>query len=164
MRVLRGLVALALGMALVAVGAPNAVASETHHGTFTSATGINAGGGRTQIPEGTYDLDVSGPWNLNIGANGVQVGGYLRITARGQHCDAPDQLAPCPFQLNLEWGTPWVETSPDSGTFTSTIALGVTFDLTLRLLSDGDITLDMAISGCPYGWTSWTVQGMAGRG
>jgi hypothetical protein len=161
MRVLRGFVALALGLALVAVGAPNALASETHHGTFTSATGINDGGGRTQIPEGTYDLDVSGPWNLNIGANGVQVGGYLRITARGQHCDAPDQLAPCPFQLNLEWGTPWVETSP--GVFTTRIAFAVTFDLTLRLLSNGDVTLDLVITDCPYGWTSWAVQGTASR-
>lgn len=161
MRILRGILALALGLALVAVGAPSAVASETHHGTFTAATGVNAGGGKTAIPAGTYDLDVAGPWNLSIGANGVQVGGHLRITPRGSACDAPDQLAPCPFQLNLQWGTPWLETG--SGVFTSTIAFAVTFDLTLRLDSDGDVTLEVAITDCPYGWTSWAVQGTAGR-
>lgn len=164
MRVLRGILALALGLALVAVGAPSAVASETHHGTFTSATGVNVGGGRTQIEAGDYPLQVAGPWSLNIGSNGVQVGGYLRIAARGSACDAPDQLAPCPFQLNLQWGTPWVETAPGSGAYTSTIAFAVTFDLTLRLDSDGDVTLDVAIADCPYGWTSWTVQGTAARG
>jgi hypothetical protein len=160
MRVLRGIVALALGLALVAVGAPSAVASETHHGTFTSAIGVNIGGGDTNIPADIYELQAAGPWNLNVGTNGVQVGGYLRVSTKQRDCGA--QLAPCPFLLNLQAGTPWIETAP--GVFTSTIAFGVTFDMTLHYTADGHVTLEMAITGCPYGWTSWTIEGTADRG
>ena len=162
MRRLIGILALVLGLALVVLGGPSAaLASETHPGKFTSGVGYNNGTGAEGLPSGTYDLTPSGSWTLNVGSNGVQVGGNFRVFTKNPTCTA--MIQPCPFKLDLAAGTRWIETAP--GVFTSTYYTPVvTFAFTLYHPGQGsDVTLVVAITGCPHGWQTWTIQGTEGR-
>ena len=138
---------------LVVPGSP-AMASETHHGTFSGGTGYNNGTGLEGYPAGTYTLAPEGTWNLKIGANSVQVTGAL------ENPTCPD--APCSFVMNLSTGTRWTLTGTADGyrTFSSFVDWGaVTFDVDLTYQDSGEATFEFVIQGCPHGWERWVVNG-----
>jgi hypothetical protein len=152
--------ALTLGM-----GMAPATASETHHGVFTSAVGVNTGDGLEGVPAGTYDLKVSGVWNLNIGTNKAQVTGNFRIYAWG-YC--PPTF--CESGLEpLLFGDPWVFVSPGvySSTLTGQLPDGSLFQVVETLhypgLAGNDVTLTVDLIGSPFHWTQWTLQGVEAR-
>jgi len=159
MRLLRGIGAVVVALSLVVMTAPGvASASTTEHGTFTQSRGYNTGDGEFfQTDKGWYeDLGISGVWTFNVGSKGVQVGGYLRVSTKYPACYTEGQLPPCPFLMPLQAGTPWV---PAGEGYTSTITTPkVTFVLTMTPTAHGvDLVID--ISGCPYGWQQWVIQG-----
>lgn len=157
MRTFRGLAAFAVGLAVAFLGAPSASASDTFHGTFAGGTGINSGG--HGISAGQHELDLRGTWNVNVGANGVQVTGNLMTATHLQDCT----LMPCPFGLNLQAGTPWVQTAP--GVYTSLLDTGlVQFNMTINVNPGAPYVLSMTITGCPYGWQTWNIPGEARAG
>lgn len=159
MRRFRALGTLVVTLALVVAAPSGASASDTQHGKFVSATGINSGEGVYWQPpagsENPYDLALAGTWNINKGSKGIQVTGNIMPTTTLPECGTA--LPPCPFRLTLNMGTAWTETSP--GVYESTIDVGVRFDLTFETFADGHVTLTMDITGCPYGWQTWIFEG-----
>lgn len=146
-----------MGITIAFAGAPGASASETFHGTFAGGTGVNSG--LLQISAGEHDLDLRGTWNVNVGAQGVQVTGNLMTATRLQDCE----LMPCPWGMNLQAGEPWVETAP--GVFTSFFDAGhVQFHRTINVNPGAQYVLSMTITGCPYGWQTWNIPGEARAG
>jgi hypothetical protein len=152
--------ALTLGM-----GVAPATASETHHGVFTSGIGVNTGGGLEGVPAGTYDLQVSGPWNLNIGTNQARVTGNFRVFAWG-YCP------PTFCQSGLEtllFGDPWASVSPGvyRSTYSSQLPDGSLFQVVETLYYPGldghDVTLTVDLTGSPFHWTQWTLHGVEAR-
>lgn len=121
----------------------------TMHGAFTSGTGTNT-------VHGDQTFGPSGDWNVTLTKKGPVVTGVLSV-AHG-----PCDLQPCPFVWPLSaisWEGSWVGNdyvlqAPDQGG-------AVVFDFTLTIHASGSATLDVAITGCPYGWTSWHFIGPA---
>ena len=151
-------------LAALVFAAALAVAVSSSASTYANGHFLSGLGYYTSAPSTAAPLDVSGNWKLAVDANGVgRLDGVLWTMK--QRCGAD----PCPWGLNLKYFS-WARAVVHAdGSYSTTGTLDVSvgldgvnpvhFDASFVRATDGQVTLTLLITNCPYHWGRWVIRG-----